>query len=294
MTRPSAPRGEEGLILINVLLFVAIASGLVLLMVNREELALDGALRMREASRAAAIVRGGELSALTALRRDAEEAPEADHRGEPWAAVAESGIAIEGGTFDLAVADAEGRFNINNVRSGQSAAVILFESIARDAGLTPEQIVQAIGYVRAAGPVTDLRPIRLVGLEPGAADRLATMVTALPAETQISLNAAGRELLTLMLRDPVVVERLLAVRDRRGFIDAEDLTREGLTMPPGTRFASDHFWVRTRARIGGTSQQGAALIERRKREDGTPETVVVERWRGAAIPPDAPEFPAAK
>lgn len=292
----SAPRkGEEGLILVNVLLFVAIASGLVLLMVNREELALDGALRMREASRAAAIVRGGELSALTALRRDAEEAPEADHRAEPWAAVAERGIAIEGGgTFDLAVADAEGRFNINNLRTGESSAVILFETIARDAGLNAEQILAATAYVRASGPITDLRPIRLAGLDPAAADRLAGMVTALPVPTQINLNAAGRDLLTLMLRDPVAVERLLAVRDRQGFLTAADLSRENLSMPPGTRFASDHFWVRTRASVGSTRQQGAALIERRKRADGTPETVVVERWRGAAIPPDVPDFPAAR
>lgn len=288
-------RGEEGLILVNVLLFVAIASGLVLLMVNREELALDGALRMREASRAAAIVRGGELSALTALRRDAEDAPEVDHRAEPWAKVAERAIPIEGGgTFDLAVADAEGRFNINNLRTGEASAAILFEAIARDAGLTPEQIIQAIGYIRAAGPVTDLRPIRLAGLDPAAADRLAGMVTALPTPTQINLNAADRPLLTLMLRDPVAVERLLAMRDRQGFLTAEDLSRENLTMPPGTRLASDHFWVRTRASVGATSQQGAALIERRKREDGTRDTVVVERWRGAAIPPDVPDFPAAK
>lgn len=293
MTRRAVPRGEEGLILINVLLFVAIASGLVLLMVNREELALDGALRQREAARAAAIVRGGELSAVTALRLDAAEAPEADHAGEPWATIAESGIAIDGGTFDLTVADAEGRFNINNVRTGEASAVILFQMIARDAGLDDEQILQAIAYVRGAGPVTDLRPIRLAGLDPAAAARLESMVTALPSPTQINLNAAGRELLTLMLRDPVAVERLLAIRERQGFLTREDLTDENLSTPPGTRFSSDHFWVRTRATIGGTAQQAAALIERRALEDGSRETVVVERWRNAAIPPGVPDFPPA-
>ncbi|HTG38436.1 Type II secretory pathway component PulK-like protein [Sphingomonas sp.] len=293
MTRPAAPPGEEGLILINVLLFVAIASGLVLLMVNREELALDGALRQREAARAAAIVRGGELSALTALRRDADEAPETDHVAEDWAGIADRDIAIDGGTFDLTVADAEGRFNINNVRTGEASAVILFEMIARDAGLDNEQILQAIGYVRGAGPVTDLRPIRLAGLAPAVADRLATMVTALPGPTPINLNAAGRELLTLMLRDPVAVERLLAIRERQGFLTPEDLAAENLSMPPGTRFRSDHFWVRTRATIGGTAQQGAALIERRELEDGSRETIVVERWRNAGIPPDVPDFPPA-
>ena len=115
MTRP-VPEGERGMILVNVLMFVAIASGLVLLMINREEVALDRSIRSREAARALAVVRGGELSALSALQRDAQVAPEADYPGEPWGAISENGIAIEGGRFDLTIADAEGRFNVNSVR----------------------------------------------------------------------------------------------------------------------------------------------------------------------------------
>ena len=46
----SRGRDEEGMILVNVLMFVAIAAGLVLLMINREELALDRGLRTREAA----------------------------------------------------------------------------------------------------------------------------------------------------------------------------------------------------------------------------------------------------
>ena len=54
------PEREQCMILVNVLMFVAIASGLVLLMINREEVALDRSIRSREAARALAIVRGGE------------------------------------------------------------------------------------------------------------------------------------------------------------------------------------------------------------------------------------------
>jgi type II secretory pathway component PulK len=81
-------------------------------------------------------VRGGELSALVALRRDAEQSPEVDHVGEPWAKLSESGAPIEGGTFDLAIADAEGRFNINSVRTGEVASTILFQTIGNEVGLT--------------------------------------------------------------------------------------------------------------------------------------------------------------
>ncbi|TKD52255.1 general secretion pathway protein GspK [Sphingomonas baiyangensis] len=281
------------MILVNVLLFVAIASAMVLLMVNREELALGSSLRMREAARALAIVRGGEVSAVVALRRDAAEAPDTDHRGEPWAALAESGIAIEGGSFDLVIADAEGRFNINNLRTGEAAPVIQFAAIAREAGFDEEQTLAAIAYVRGFGPITDLRPIRLAGIEPEVADRVQALVTALPGTTQINLNAAPREMLAFLFRDESVADQLLAIREREGAITSETLGELNLSVPPGTRFSSDTFWVRTRAAIGNTVQSGAALIQRRRLADGSIETVPVARWRNAAVPPEAPPFVAA-
>lgn len=287
-------RDEEGMILVNVLMFVAIAAGLVLLMINREELALDRGLRTREAARAQAIVRGGELSAVVALRRDAEKSPEVDHVGEPWAKLSENGAPIEGGTFDLAIADAEGRFNINSVRTGEVASTILFQTIGNEVGLKPEQIVAAVEYVRLRGPVTDLRPLRLAGIEPKVADRLEKLVTALPGTTTLNLNAADQEMLALLFRDPLIAQRLVAIRERQGFLTAKDLADQNVSLPWGTSFRSNTFWVRTRATIGGTSQQAATLIQRRRSPEGVVEVVPVERWRNAAVPPGAPPLPGAK
>ena len=289
--RRHSDRDDAGMILVNVLMFVAIASGLVLLMINREELALDRSLRVREAARAMAAVRGGELSALVALRRDAVDAPDADSVAEPWAALAEAGAPIEGGTFDLAIADAEGRFNINMLRTGSSMAAILFAEVARGAGLEQDQIDRAVGLVRANGPFTDLRPLRFAGLEKGVADRLTPLITALPGETAINLNAATPEVMAVIFRDPVATERLLSVRKRQGYLTLKDLSDQNLSMPPGTTFRSNTFWVRTRATIGETVQQGATLIQRRTTDGGRIETVPVERWLNAAVPPDAPSFP---
>lgn len=291
----SAPRDDEaGMILVNVLMFVAIAAGMVLLMINREELALDRALRTREAARALAIVRGGELSAVVALRRDGETAPDSDHAGEAWARLSESGAPIDGGSFDLAIADAEGRFNINSVRAGSAAATLLFQAIANAAGLTPEQTLAAIEYVRLRGPVTDLRPIRMAGVPRAVADRLERLVTALPGTTSLNLNAADPELLGVLFRDPVVAERLAAVRARQGYLTPKDLTDQNVTMPWGASFRSNTFWVRTRARIGDTVQQGATLMQRRRTPEGRVDVVPVERWRNSAVPPDAPPFAPAR
>ncbi len=280
---------EQGMILITVLMFVAIASGLVLLMISREELALDRSLRGREVARAAAIVRGGELSAIAALAKDAVDGPDVDHAGEPWASIGARGAAIDGGTFDLAVSDAEGRFNVNSLRSGEVAPVVLFQKLAQIAGLDEAQTTEAVGYVRAMGPVTDTRPIRLLpGADPAAIARLERMVTALPGNTTINLNSADPELLGILFGDPVVGERLDAIRRRNGQITLRDLSEQKVTQPAGTGFSSDTFWVRVRARIGATAQDGATLIQRRARADKAIEAVPVARWRNAAVPPEAP------
>lgn len=293
MTRRCSPRDDEqGMILVNVLLFVAIASGLVLLMIDREELALDRGLRMREAARAQAIVRGGELSALIALRRDGETAGDVDHAGEAWAKIGAAAAPIEGGTFDLAIGDAEGRFNINTVRTGEAGAVVLLQEIANQIQMPPEQVMAAIQYVRQQGPVTDLRPLLQAGVDPKIAAQLEKVVTALPGDTTINLNAATPELIAILFNDPLVASRLVQVRARQGFLTLKDLNDQHVTLPWGCSFRSSTFWVRTRARIGGTTQQEATLIQRRRTEDGRLETVPVERWRNAAVPPGVPAFAA--
>jgi general secretion pathway protein K len=203
-----------------------------------------------------------------------------------------AGAPIEGGTFDLAIADAEGRFNLNALRSGEAASTVLFQTIGQEAGLTPEQIVATVEYVRLRGPVTDLRPLRLAGIDPKIVDRLERLVTALPGTTALNLNAADEEMLRILFHDPLVAARLVAVRQRQNYLTLKDLSDQNVTMPWGASFRSNTFWVRTRATIGGTSQQIATLIQRKRLPDGRIEVVPVERWRNAAVPPGVPAIPA--
>ena len=279
------------MILVNVLLFVAIASGILLLMISAEDSGLERGLKMREAARAQAIARGGEVSAVVALRRDAVVAPDTDNRSEPWAALAETNAPIEGGSFDLAIADAQGRFNVNAVMQPDPVALGMLGKIAAAAGMTPQQSEKAVMAIRAAGPITDLRPLSALGLPAGQLARLSGLVTALPYDTTINLNAASEDMLAVLTGDPMTARRMVSLRGRQGYITAADLASMNVSVPEGTGLTSNLFWVRTRVRIGGSSQQLTSLIARRDTTDGGKKAMVVGRWMGASAPLQAPALP---
>ncbi|MFZ5707124.1 MAG: general secretion pathway protein GspK [Pseudomonadota bacterium] len=288
---PNGREREEGMILVNVLLFVAIASGILLLMISVEDSGLERGLRMREAARAQAIARGAEVSAVVALRRDALVAPDTDNRSEPWAALAETAAPIEGGSFDLAIEDAQGRFNVNALMQPDPVALGLLGKIAAAVGMSPDQADKAVVAIRLAGPVTDLRPLAAIGLPPAQLARLTGLVTALPYESKINLNAASADLLAILSDDPMAAGRLVALRERQGYLTAADMATLNMAMPQGTGLTSNLFWVRSRVRIGDTSQQLTSLIARRDAPDGGKAALVVGRWWGASAPLQAPRLP---
>ena len=290
-TEPVGPESERGMILVNVLLFVAIASGIVMLMIAAEDTALQRGMRMREAARAQAVMRGGELSAIVALRRDALVDPDSDNPAEPWAALAERGAPIEGGSFDLAIADAQGRFNVNSLMNGDAAAVEMLAQIATALELPPELVPQATELVRLTGPISDLRPLRLAGIEPQKLARLSQLITALPYDTKINVNSASEELLAIMIGDPMAAHALAAQRKREGYLTPADFAMVKATLPPTAGFTSNIFWVRTRVTIGDMSQQLTSLLARRRDADQTVKVVAVGRWRGSAPPDQAPPLP---
>lgn len=281
------PEGEQGMILITVLLFVALAAGVVALMLSGEDAALGRAQRMRDAAAAQAAVRGAEASAIVALRRDAVLAPNADYVGEPWGALSERGARIEGGTFDLAIADAQGRFNINALGGDGLDASLLAIRVARALNLPQDMAIRATDMLRRMGPVTDLSPLRLFGLPPETMAALAQLATALPGDAPVNVNAASEQLLAILLDNPEAAAKLVAVRTRQGFLTPDDFQKAGVMLPPGTGFKSDLFWVRTRVTIGDTPQQLISLLQRRRVPGGV-EVVAIGRWRGAAVPEQAP------
>lgn len=273
------------MILVNILSLVAVASAILMLMLSEQDAGVDRTLRFREASQAAALARAGEMSAIVALRRDAAEAPEADHPGEPWAQVIDREAAIEGGTFTLTVTDAQARFNLNNLAGPFAGAAMA--PLAEALQLQPDVVAGIAAAIRQGGPLLRLSQLRALGVEEAAIARLAPLVTTLPAATTVNLNSASEELIALLTGNEAAARMLVAQRERAGFLTQEDISAAGLFMPPGTGFTSDHFWVRTTVTIGDTPQTLTSLV-RRIVKDGQPQVITLGRWRGAAAPDQVP------
>ena len=97
-------RDREGMILLNVLLVMAVASVAVLVMIVAQDIQVQRGTRLRDAAQASAYARAGELSAVTVLRRDALTAAASDNLTEPWAQIGQEAIAVPGGRFSASSA----------------------------------------------------------------------------------------------------------------------------------------------------------------------------------------------
>ena len=274
------PTRREGMILLNVLLVLAVASVAVLIMVSTQDIEVQRSTRLRDAAQASAYARAGELSAVTTLRRDALVAAGTDNLSEPWAQLGQQDIAVPGGRFALAIEDAQSRFNLNSLHSGEAAPIALFQAIGAELNVDPASLIRIATVVRVAGPLTDDGLIVAAGVPRSDLDKLSPYVVILPEEATTNLNTVGLPLLTLMTRDAEVAAKLLAARARRGFLIPADLASEGAPSLPGTGFTSNHYRVVTTVTVGDVTQALDSRIARIRR-DRAVDVVVTGRRRTA-------------
>jgi len=270
-------RGKDrGVVLVNVLVVVAIASGALVALMAAQDVAIQRGTRFSEMAQAMAVARGAEASAVIALRRDAREAPEEDHAGEAWARIGAEDRAIRDGRFAMTVEDMQGRFNINELEQGGLLARGAFGRLLSLLDLPVELADAAAAELRATGPATRLGALLSLSLEPGALELLAPHVTALPGRTDVNLNSAGPVVLMALLNNEITVGRLIRVRERQGFLGPDDLGRVQVLMPPGVGFASDNFRAVIDVTVGRTPHRRVVLLHRRTGPRG-PEVIVTGR-----------------
>lgn len=283
--------GQSGMILINVLVIVMLATAVLALTIAGNDSDMERSIRLREASEAMAVARGAELSAIAALRRDLTEGSALDAPSEEWGSIADSDAAIEGGRFSYAVEDAQARFNVTNLIRMDARNLALFAAIASAAGWTEEDVGALQQAVLASGEIPDANDLRAIGIAEEKLNALLQWVTFLPEPTDINANTASEGLLAIALNNPALASRLVAERERSGGLTRSDLAALGIFLPSGMSVSSNYFWSGAGVRIGSTGQRLTSLLRRRMR-GGEPEVVALQRWRGAT-PLQAPAFPFA-
>ncbi|MEL6915790.1 MAG: type II secretion system protein GspK [Pseudomonadota bacterium] len=268
---------EEGVVLVNVLVILAIAATVIFLMLQTQDIATDRGQRLSAASAAEALARGAEASVVTALRRDLEEAPNTDHYGEAWATGQEA-VALETGAFSLKVRDAQAKLDLGRLRAGQPADIEVFLRLFRALDLPAAELRRAALELAGRGGVSDIA--ELDSLSTRTREALAPHIDLLPKPATLNLNTASPLLLRAMMANPSAATRLLAIRDRTGRLDPDDFVRVGALVPLGAGLRSDVFDATILAEVDGVRVNLQSRIVR----GATGELLVMRRRFGAPIP----------
>lgn len=273
-------RDREGMILLNVLLVMAVASVAVLVMIVAQDIQVQRGTRLRDAAQASAYARAGELSAVTVLRRDALTAAASDNLTEPWAQIGQEAIAVPGGRFALTIQDEQARFNLNSLRDGRSGPIETFRRIGATVGIEEATLIRIGTAIRVVGPIDDLGPLVLAGVTPAELIALEPYVTVLPETATLNLNTVSEPLLALVLNNPEAASEVVRQRTQRGFVIPADISSAGASQPEASGFVSDHYRVVTAVTVGDTRQRLTSRIAR-VRGEGTVDVVVTARARDA-------------
>lgn len=269
---------DDGVILINVLVVLALTSAVLLVMVRTSDISIARSQVFSDAGQGLALISGAEASAIAALRQDMIVSPGGDHPGEGWAAVAQAETRIETGTFAVDIADAQARFNLNSIAgSGVVGPQILTRIVAR-LKLPQDTTPRILARLAQPEPLLSLNQlVPEAGLTPQTLARLRELVTVLPGRQDINLNTAPPDLIFALTDNPVQARVLLALRDRKGRLTAADFTAAAVILPVGTGFSSQYFETVTRVTVGQTAQAQYSLLRRYQTASGQPEVAVVAR-----------------
>lgn len=280
------PREQDsGVVLVNVLVVLAIAGGLMLLLITSQDASVSRVSRSADASIAEQIVFGAEASVIDALRRDLDDAPEIDHLNEAWAlGVIQDEVELPTGRFSVQVTDLQAKFDINQLAI-TTAGTQEFARRLMIALEQPPEIATQIGRILGAiGSVNDLRDLAAFGIPQSALDAMQPYVTALPAGGTINLNSVDPFLLTVMLQNTAQAREVVRMREARGFVSLEALRDAGVLRPQNSGFTSDVYRIDTLAEAGTARIEMQTVVLRRNAPGIKSVEILERRFDHAPLP----------
>jgi general secretion pathway protein K len=288
-----AARAQRGVALITAMMIVAIAAAIAAQVVFAHQVWMRQMENAADRGATDWLRRGALHWVSTALIEDAAQGS-IDHLGERWAQGLPP-LPVEGGFIRVAIEDAQGRFNLNNLlRNNTSSApdIAIFQRLLTGLLLNPglaDALVdwidaddaarpggaEDIDYLNASPPyrtsnqrLASVEELRLVrGFDAKTVAALAPYVTVLPADSDINLNTASPLLLSALLGvDLASAQRIADTRVENPLQNAGALAK---LLPPGVQaptigagVKSDFFLVSIETQIGRHERRTEALVHR--------------------------------
>ena len=269
---------QRGAALIMALLVVALATTLSSMMLWRQDVWMRQVETQRDLSQTRLIAGAGIQWACAVLAYDARTSS-FDHLGEPWA-VKVPPSRVEGGEVGGEMTDEQGKWNLNNMLSGDGTinqkeeevfrrllrvlelppvlASALADWLDADSETSPDGAEDAYyltlspPYRSANRPLSDVDGLlRVRGFDAGVVERLRAHVTALPGYDRVNVNTATAMVLAALIPDLSLneVQQLLVLRKNIPFRDFADF-RARLPRP---EIAADSAQLDTRSRYFSVS-----------------------------------------
>jgi type II secretory pathway component PulK len=234
-------RRERGIAFVSVLATLAIGAVLVAKLQGLSERQTGFAVSSADLTRARAIAEGAVLELRGAWAEDGKTSPDQDHWGEAWSQLRQSQTAIQGGSIAVEITDLAGRINLNALAEPGLQAVPLLSRALREVGLEGALASRIAGFIQNSGPIADLAGLEPLGLSRADLRSLGKIAAALPGEAVLNLNTAPPELLKALFPAAGLAKRLIAERDKAGFLTQETLRRFGTLPPPGTGWSTRYI-----------------------------------------------------
>ena len=230
---------DGGVVLINVLVILSIASIVVFLMLTSQDVSLRRAQSMAAATAADALARGAEASAVTVLRRDMINAPDTDNYAEPWAQVAQQEAGLSTGRFSVTIRDAQAKLNLTRLAGGAQVEVEALLRVLAELEISRADGARIATEIAGRPGLKNLSDLR--SISPETVNALSPYVDFLPATATINLNTAAPLLLRAVLNNGSAALRLESMRKSAGLLTPQDLDRVGAVQPALAGFTSQNF-----------------------------------------------------
>lgn len=293
-------RAESGIAAITAILVVAVAASAAAMMLSQQSAMLDQTMLVASRAQAEQYASAGLDWARGVLAQDGR-ASQSDSLDEGWAKPI-VGLPVERAVVAGAIADEQGKFNLNNLvdRGRRSEADIqLFRHLLTALALSPdlaEPVVEWMlpsgsdayylslprPYRSARGPISQVDELyRIRGFDAAVVARLRPHVTALPDRTPINGNTASERVLAAALPSAGdKIAALVAERTRKPFDTkqafAERLGKDNLMAVNDFDVKSTWFSVLVRVQQDDVLLGAEALVRREDISKGGATTVV---WR---------------